>query len=183
MAIKLTKQQQQMIALGVLMLGGFGYSYVAFFWLPISAKIKEANEKIAEVEKKIEKAQQQAGRLARLQQELVTLNQQAEDAEKRLPKQKDVPDILLNIGNLAEKAQVDLVSFAPGPASGKSPHFSELNYPMSIKGSFHNIGKFFALVSLEDRIYNLQNVVYGAPDGGGSMTVSFTLVSYQYKGG
>lgn len=183
MAIKLTKQQQQMIGLGVLMLAGFGYSYVAFFWLPISAKIKEAEQKIEEVEKKIEKATQQAGRLTRLQAELVTLQSQAEDAEKRLPKQKDVPDILLNVGNLAEKSQVELVSFAPGPQSGKSPHFSELNYPMAVKGSFHNIGKFFAMVSLEDRIYNLQNVVYAAPDGSGTMTVTFTLVSYQYKGG
>ena len=181
MAIKLTKQQQQMLGLGVLMLAGFGYSYVAFFWLPMSQKIKDSKAKIEVIEGKITKATQQAARLPRLREELKRLNTQAEEAELRLPKKKSVPDILTAIGGLAAKYHVDMVSFAPGPVANKQ-FFSELNYPMSVKGSYHNIGKFFAAVGLEERIFNIANVVYSAPDASGVMTVTFTLVSYQYKG-
>jgi Tfp pilus assembly protein PilO len=182
MAIKLTKQQQQMIGLGVLILGGVGYSYFTFFWIPISKKIKKTSDDITAIESKIQKAQQQAGRLSFLQAELVRLNDQAVENEARLPKQKSVADILVTVSGLAEKNHIDLVSFAPGPTVNK-PNFFELNYPVSVKGTYHSIGKFFASVALEQRIFNISNVNYGQPDQAtGMMTVTFTLVSYQYKG-
>jgi type IV pilus assembly protein PilO len=177
--IKLTKQQQQLIAATVLSVGAFGYIYFTFFWMPLAKKITETTAKIDAVEKKIEKAQQLAARLPRLEAELVRLNDQAVEAEKRLPKKKAAPEILVTVGNLAVKHHVTLVSFNPGAISNKA-FFSELSYPMSVKGSFHSIGKFFAAVSLEERIFNLQNVVYTG--GEGELTVTFTLVSYQYKG-
>lgn len=179
--IKLTKQQQQMAALGVLMLGGFGYSYFTFFWSPISTKIKDTRAKITDVEAKIQKAQQQAARLPRLEAELVRLNDQAVEAETRLPKKKSVPEMLVTISTLAEKNRVELLTFSPGATTNKQ-FFSELNYPMTIKGSYHNIGKFLAAIALEDRIFNVQNVIYSDASGSGEMSVSFTLVSYQYKG-
>src|SRR4051812_41404112 len=115
--IKLTKQQQQIIAAGTVMTIAFGYSYVTFFWAPISAKIDDAKGKIEAVEAKIVKAQQQAARLPRLEAELVQLNEQAVEAERRLPKKKSVPDILVTVSGLATKHHVELISFAPGGAS------------------------------------------------------------------
>lgn len=179
--IKLSKQQQQMIAAAVLMLGGFGYSYFRFFWKPVSEKIKETKTKTQETQDKIEKATRQAGRLPRLEMELVALNEQAVEAEQRLPKKKAVTEILVTITALADKNRVSLVSFTPGSQPDKQ-FFRELNYPMIVRGSYHNIGKFLAAVALEQRIFNVQNVVYTEPNAEGEMQVSFTLISYQYKG-
>ncbi len=152
-----------------------------FFWSPTSAKIKDAKAKIEEIEAKIEKAQLQAARLPRLEQELVRLNEQAIEAERRLPKKRSVPDILVTVSELAAENHVDLMSFSPGGVSNKQ-FFSELNFPISVKGGFHSIGKFLAALSLEERIFNVQNVVYGEESPAGEMMVTFTLVSYQYKG-
>ena len=179
--IKLTKQQQQMIVAGALMFGAFGYSYFTFFWAPISRKIDETRAQIEKIEAKINKAKQVSARLPRLEQELVRLNEQAQQAERRLPRKKSVPDILVTVGKLAARHRVDLVSFTPGDMVNKQ-FFSELNYPISVKGSFHNIGKFLAAVALEERIFNVQNVTYSEASLTGDMTVTFTLVSYQYKG-
>ena len=179
--IKLTKQQQQTLAVGAVLLAAGGYAYFAFFWLPISKKIKDTQETITTVEAKILKATQQAARKDRLNAELLLLSDQAAEAEKRLPKKKSVPEILVTVSELAAKQHVELMSFSPGATANKQ-FFSELNYPMSVKGTFHNIGKFFAAISLEQRIFNVQNVNYPAPDTTGEMTVTFTLVSYQYKG-
>lgn len=178
---KLTKAHQQMIALGLVILGGGGYLFFAWFWLPTSQSIKDTREKIEAVEKKIEKAKQQEARLPRLEAELLRLNDQAVEAERRLPKKKSVPDILVTVTALAEKQHVELLTFSPGGVVNKQ-FFVELNYPMTVRGSFHNIGKFFAAISLEERIFNVQNVVYSDPGSSGAMTVTFTLVSYQYKG-
>ena len=179
MALQLTKQQQQYVAVGAVLAIAGAFCYFRFFWMPISAAKDEAMQKIEELESKIAKAKQQASRLARLEIELNSLNQQALEAEKRLPKTKSVPDILVTISALAQRSRVKLISFTPG-AMKQQPYFNELNYPMSVKGSYHDIGKFFAAVALEERIFNVMNVNY--PGGDGEMTVTFTLLSYQYKG-
>jgi Tfp pilus assembly protein PilO len=183
--IKLSKQQQQILIGGGIGLIAGGFCYIHFFWMPISDKIADADKNITEIEAKIDKLKGVAGRLTQLQAQLEVLNQQAQDLEKRLPKKKSTPDILVTISELAENYNVNLMSFTPGaaPAKGGSPYFTELPYPLTVKGKFHDIGKFLAAVSLEERIFNVRDVSYGTPsDDNGQMQVTFTLISYQYKG-
>lgn len=180
--IKLTKDQQKYLIAGVLGLGAFGYSYFTFFWGPISQKIDQVTKDDEEVRAKIDKATKQAARLPRLQEELKQLNEEAIEAERRLPKKKSVAEILVTISELAEKYHVTLLTFTPGGQATKQ-FFNELSYPVTVRGTFHNVGKFMAAVALEERIFNLSNVVYSEPSGDlGEMSVSFTLLSYQYKG-
>src|SRR4051812_9557935 len=127
--IKLTKQQQQMLVAGVFGLGAFGYIYVAFFWLPISQRIEEAAKKVEEIEVKIDKAQQEAARLPRLQQQLKALSDEEAEAERRLPKERSVPDILVTLGEIAQQYDIELQSFSPGTTSNKQ-FFVELSYPV-----------------------------------------------------
>src|SRR5262249_15502696 len=137
---------------------------------------------IEAAEAKIDKARRQAARLPRLEAELVDLNQKAAEAELRLPKKKSVPDILVTISALAERHHVALTTFNPGSTATKQ-FCNELSYPVTVKGSYHNIGRSLAAVALEERIFNVQNVIYSDESGDPpEMTVNFTLISYQYKG-
>jgi type IV pilus assembly protein PilO len=181
MAIQLSKQQQQYLGAGAVLFVVGAFVYMKFFWLPISQKKDELSSQIAEIETKIAKAEAQASRLTRLQAELAILNQQAVEAERRLPKTKSVPDMLVTLSALAQANHVSVMSFSPGPQKSQT-YFIELNYPMTVKGSYHNIGRFLAAIALEERIFNVQNVNYPGEGGDGDMTISFTLLTYQYKG-
>lgn len=181
MNIKLTKQQKQYVAAGVVFLLGFGYVYISFFWLPFSRRIQELEEKIAATDREIETAKAQAARLPRIEAELVLLNQQAVEAERRLPRVKSVPDILVTLTTLAKKYNVDIVAFAPGGQQSRE-FFFELNYPVTVRGSFHNLGRFLAALALEERIFNVQTVNFGGAGEKGMLSIAFTLLSYQYKG-
>jgi type IV pilus assembly protein PilO len=178
---KLSKQQQQYIGAGIFLTAVASGLYIQFFWLPIEQKQEELTKKISDVEGKISKAEKQASRLQRLQDELATLNEQAVEAEKRLPKTKSVPDVLNTLSTLATKYDVSIQNFAPGPMKPQQ-YFIELNYPMTVKGGYHSIGRFFAAVALEERIFNIKDVSYPQPGPDGEMTVTFTLITYQYKG-
>ena len=114
MAMQLSKQEQQYVGAGAVLFLVLSGMYVKFFWLPISQAKSEAGEKIEQIESKIVKAKQQAARLERLQAEIASLNERAAEAEKRLPKTKSVPDILLAISALAQKNRVIIQSFTPG---------------------------------------------------------------------
>ena len=181
MATQLSKQQQQYLGAGAVLFVVFIGVYVKFFWMPIAQAKAEATAKIEEIEAKIVKAKQQAARLERLQAEIASLNERAAEAEKRLPKTKSVPDILLAISSLAQKNRVVIQSFAPGPQRSQT-YFVELAYPLSVRGSYHNIGRFLAALSLEERIFNVKDINYPTTDAAGEMVVTFTLLSYQYRG-
>jgi Tfp pilus assembly protein PilO len=84
---------------------------------------------------------------------------------------------------LGARHGVMLLSFAPGP-SKQQQYFIEFRFPVNVRGTFHNIGKFLAALALEQRLYNVFNVNYPEPAGAsGEMQATFELVSYQYKEG
>lgn len=179
--LKLTRQQQQYAVAGALFLAGGGFSYFRYFWIPTSARIRETTEKIKAVEEKISKAKGQAGRLPTIQKELERLNQQAVEAEKQLPRNKNLPAVIVTMGGLARKNNVEIRSFMPG-GSAQKEYYIEVPYTLSMQGTYHNLARFFASVALEERIFNVRNVIYGAPNAEGKLSVTYTLISYQSKG-
>jgi type IV pilus assembly protein PilO len=181
MAIQLSKEQQQYVGAGAIAFALVGFVYIKFFWLPISQKKADLADQIEQIDRKISKAQAQASRLHRLQDELSTLNRQAGEAEKRLPKEKSVPDILVSMAGLAQRYHVSIMSFSPGPQKAQT-YFIELSYPMTITGTYNDVGRFLAAVALEERIYNVRGISFPRPAANGQMTVNFTLLTYQYKG-
>lgn len=179
--IKLSKQQMQYVAAGVIGAAALGFVYVKFFWMPISKHIEELQAKIAENSSKIEKAQSVANRLPAIQKELADLNRQTSEMEMQLPKSRSVPDILVTVSRIAEKYGVELQNFTPG-GNKQQQYFTEWTYPITCLGMYHNIGRFLAALAVEQRIYNIQNVSYGTIGTDRRIPVTFSLVAYQYKG-
>ncbi|HAH07978.1 MAG TPA: hypothetical protein DCM05_15880 [Elusimicrobia bacterium] len=179
--IQLSKQQQQILVLAVLFLGGGGFAYIKYFWLPTADKIEQTKAEIKTTEDKINKAKSQAVRLPKIQKEIETLNEQAIEAEKRLPKSRDLPAVITAVSVLARKYNVQLNAFQPGGQKAEQ-YFIENPYQINIRGNYHDVGRFLAAIALEQRIYNVRTVTYSPPDQQGKATVSFTLVAYQYKG-
>lgn len=179
MAMNLSKDQQKYLAIGAVAFVALSVVYWKFFWSPISQKIDDTRTRISDLDTKIRSAKDKAAQLPRLEKELIALNEQAIEAEKRLPKTKSVPEILVTVTKLASKSGVMVTSFSPG-AQKSQQYFTELNYPMVASGQFHSIGRFLAGVALEERIFNVMNLVFNGSSGG--VTITFTLVSYQYKG-
>ena len=182
MAIQLSKQQQQYLGAAAFLFVVGSVVYVQFFWLPISREKADLTTKIEEIDGKIEKANKKAASLPRLQAELAMLNQQTAEAERRLPKTRSVPDLLVTLSNLAQQNRVTIQNFSSPGTQKSAQYFTELDYPMTVKGSFHSIGRFLAAIALEERIFNIKDVVYPAAGGDGEMTVNFILRTYQYKG-
>lgn len=181
--IKLTKEQQQLIVASVLMTIAFGYSYVVYFWQPMSKKIEELNQKIERSDADIAEARHQAARLPQLRAQIETLQAQAEDAEKRLPKGKEVPELLETLTDLARSYGITVTSFSPGKPSGQQ-YFIEIPYQVSIRGGYHDVGRFLTALALQERIFHSRSLTLNPSKGnpGETVTGQFTLVTFQYKG-
>ncbi|MFC1679865.1 type 4a pilus biogenesis protein PilO [Elusimicrobiota bacterium] len=178
--IKLSKQQQQYLVLAVMVIGGGGFAYVKYFYMPTSQKIQETRESIKTVEGKIQKAQRKAQMLDKIEKQLAELNEKAAAAEKRLPKKTNLPEVIELMTDLTRRYNTELKSFSTGKRSKKT-HFVEVSYQIAVDASFHDLGRLLAAIAMQERIFNVRDVKYSKPKDG-KMPVKFLLVSYQYKG-
>src|SRR5438105_3164654 len=141
MSIQLTKQQMQALVGGVVIFGVVGYCYCTYFWFPVSERIDKAQAEIERLDGEITKAKGQAARLPEIQKKLELAQQQAADAEQRLPRVKDVPAVIDTLSRLSRKYQVELNSFTPGPLAAKQ-FFTEIPYSLGVSGTYHDVGRF-----------------------------------------
>ena len=106
--IQLTKEQLGQIVVGVLFGGLFIYVYAVYFWMPVSASIKINSEKAASMESDIHKAKVQKAKYKDLEATLTSLKAEKEAAQKRLPKERQLPDLLKTLTALSKKYKVEI---------------------------------------------------------------------------
>lgn len=179
---EISKEDLQKIIAAVMVGGLFIYVYLAYFWLPYSKKISENQKKIVEMNKKIADAKKAKEEYKNLEKKLEELKILKAESEKKLPKEKKVPDLIQTLKKISDKYSVKIISITPANTS-KEQYFTKANYSVSVKGSYHNIGKFFTAIALEERIFGIENVTIsqsGAEDS--SCNVNFTLATYQFGG-
>jgi len=160
--------------LGVILI----FSYVYFFYLPFSKKIGDLRQKISKLEDDITKAKIAKAKHSDLSKTLEGLNQQKLELEKKLPKEKNMPQLIKTIKEIADKYNITIRSISSTSAV-KDGYFFRVAYNITISGTYHDIGNFFAAISLNERILNVENVTIS---GGDISNASFILVSYQYGG-
>ena len=168
-----------MLAGAVLVIFGGGGVYIKYFWLPTSKAIKDTKATIEAVEKKIAKAKGNAGKLRKIQEDLERLQKKAAEAEKRLPKDEDFPAVVDTVSDLARKYNVTLSNFSTGIPKDEK-HFTAITYAISGSGRYHDVGRFFASLALEERIFNVEDVTF--TPSADSIGIKFKLISYKYKG-
>ena len=180
--IQLTKEQMGQIALGVVLSGGFIFSYLQFFWLPTAKKIAESTERVAVMESDIAKAKKQKAKYKDLEAKLVSLKAEREDAVKKLPNERRIPDLIRTVTTLSRKHRVSISAITPS-GQAKVEYFTKVTYTISLRGNYHDVGRFLTALGLEERIMTSENLTMAATVGSEtSVSAQFTLAAYQYNG-
>lgn len=180
--LQLSKEQIGKIVAGALFGGLFIYAYLHYFWLPLSKTITENTQKIASMESDISKARTQKAKYKDLESKLGSLKAEKEAAQKKLPKDKKLPDLLRTITDLSKKYKVNVQSINPS-ASGRQEYFTKVSYQLSVTCDYHALGRFLTALGLEERILTMENLsITGTPGTTTSVSASFMLVAYQYSG-
>ncbi len=180
--IQLTKEQIGQIAGAVLIGGLFIYLYLFYFWLPTAKKIEENTAKAEVMQRDIDNAKKQKAKFKNLEEKLVSLKLEREAAVKKLPSEKKIPDLIRTVTRLSKKYRVSVTAINPS-GQAKVEYFTKVNYLISMKGNYHDIGRFLTALGLEERILTSENlIITGTAGGETSATGTFTLAAYQYNG-
>jgi type IV pilus assembly protein PilO len=180
----LSKQQQQQLAIVSMVAVGFLYVYWSYLLKPTNQKIVELDKKVADVLSQVETMKRTANRLPALQRQYDDLVAEVGKTEKRLPKEKNLEEVLRIVTEQAIKHKVSVLSFSPG---GEKPqaYFIEIPVTLAVSGDFNSLGRFLASLGQQERILGSRDLrLTYSPNvkKGQTVTGSFNLLAYTFKG-
>ncbi|MBI2069999.1 MAG: type 4a pilus biogenesis protein PilO [Elusimicrobia bacterium] len=185
--IKLSKEQIQQIAAAVMMAALGSFVYFKYFLKPNLESIKKNKVKVVELTKRVEDLEKRAKKRERLLAEIAEAESAWTALRAKLPDTQNMPNILQVITQMARKHRVQVSNINPMSASSAGL-YDEIPFGLSITGSYHDVALFMETMGKMERIFHTRNLSLSraSPTTEApwiSVSVSLTLVTYQYKGG
>jgi Tfp pilus assembly protein PilO len=133
---------------------GFIYVYYTYVYQPRIQKIEQLDRDIEITAQKIAEGKRIAARLGPLKEEYQALLKKLAFLEVMLPKEKEIPDLLVMIQDTLNEFNVDFTNFTPQNISWeKDMIYGKMSIAMSLTASY------FDLIAYLDRIENLPRII------------------------
>lgn len=161
---KLTETQKLYFVIALIVIGataGFYYN----FYKPVSLEIKRLKEDKKAKEQTLIQNKKEAARLPYVEAESKRLKVELSYAEEVLPKDINVPYLLVTLTQLSFDNNVYFSSYSPGGIEEKGDYAV---YPISlpIVGTFHNVIRFICAIGNLPRLINTVDLSLSAAGRG-----------------
>lgn len=133
---------------------------VVCYFLLISGKYAELGERegaLTDIRRKIEVSEVHIKRRDELLAHTKELEEKLALSLRRLPTDKEIPELLEQISNMALRYGLDVTSFTPEPEARRD-FYAEVPVKFSMRGRFHSMLSFFDEVSRMPRIVTVANI-------------------------
>ena len=141
-----------------------------------------ANE--LELQRKLSEVRSVAANLAAFEEEIANLELKLSKVLRQLPNEKELEVLLTDISNLGKKSGIEIKSFK---RLEEVPHdfYAEVPITIEIEGEYHNLGRFFDLMSDLPRIVNMGSMTVRVSKESQESTrlkVTGTLTTFRFVG-
>ncbi len=155
-----------------------------YVFKPIQEECEEAENKIAELEREIEKGLAAKADLPRLEEDIRNYELDLDRLRRILPTKRETDDLIKRLKHLTERGNFRLTRFAPGNIIERE-FYLERPITVALDGTYHELGLFFDRLSGFSRIINVDNLVIspvrGRGAGGYTIQATFTQRTFIYK--
>jgi len=150
--MKISKGMMAFIIFVILVV--FAYVNYTYVYQPRMQKIEQLDRDIEITTKKIAEGKRIAAKLGALKIEYKALLEKLEFLEVMLPKEKEIPDLLVMIQDTLTEFNVDFTNFTPQNISWEKDRiYGRLPITMSLTANY------FDLIAYLDRIENLPRII------------------------
>lgn len=122
-----------------------------------SEQVQALRAKELELQRKLTEVRSIVANMTAFEEEIAALEEELGVALLQLPNQKQLEVLLTDISNLGKTAGVEIKSFQR-EAELVHDFYAEVPIAIELEGEFHDIAKFFELVSKLPRIVNLGSI-------------------------
>ncbi len=174
---QLTKIQRTIIWVGLLaiLVGVFVY----FSYLPKYKEIDGLKKSLTRVEKKLEKAKQNARQLNNYRTKMKNAEKQFKIVMRALPEKEEIPSLLAAVSQSGRDSGLSFMLFQPKPEVKKG-FYAEIPVSINVTGGYHSVATFFEKISNLSRIVNITNIRMTPGKDAGMLTTTCTAVTYKF---
>ena len=137
-------------------------AYYFFIVAPRTTRTTQLEAHIDEMLQERDRKTFEAAQMPERQKEVDALDRQLKMALTRLPDEKEIPELLSSISNLARDSGLEILVFRQMP-EGYQEFYAEVPVEMQVRGGYHQVAQFLDRVGKLDRIVNVSNIVMKAP--------------------
>ena len=116
--------------------------FVWFVYLPKTESINTYQANIQNVEGQLNRAKIQRQKLPKVRAEKEKVDLQFDAAQKLLPSDKEIPELLTKITELGTESNLEMSTFVPQTLRQKG-FYAEIPISLQITGSYHDVAVFF----------------------------------------
>jgi type IV pilus assembly protein PilO len=138
-------------------------SYVFYFRDALKARETLLGE-VNQLETSTAQAKAIENQLARFNQELQKLDERLKVLRAILPDQKETPEVLRNVQQMAASSNLKIIKFQPQPVIAKT-FYNDWPIQVEVQGHYDALGLFFEKISQATRIVNVENIAIKAIEG------------------
>ena len=178
----MTKQQKVMLGiLGVLVF----FMFYKYAYGPLGLKAKKIKNELVTKEAKLTVARERAARLDELKADYEALKVKVQIAEKKLPREKEIPRLLREITGAGRKFKIDISDFQPRTEEPQNYYISH-PFAISMETKYHSLGYFLAEIGQYERIFHVKNlsltpILEKEGEKLKGITADFQLYTYTFK--
>lgn len=153
------------------------FSY--FVLLPMRNQLKSLEEEKARLRQEVVVLQRKIAELRELEERLRELEDFAQTLSRRLPEEKDIPDLLVTIEDAAFLSGLELVSLKPESMQPREG-YTEIPFSGSVRTSFQSFLFFLNYLRRSPRLIQVQTFSFQGKEE--PFRVDFSLSTYLLGG-
>ncbi len=131
-----------------------GYYY--FIYMEQARTIRNLHREVAEMRQTRDEHQKIADTLEEFQQRVAQLDQKFNAAKILLPESREIPELLTQISKLGTQVGLEFSLFKPEPEV-EQEFYADVPVSLEMRGTFHNVVRFFDAIGKLPRIVNVTN--------------------------
>jgi len=170
------------VMFGVVLVVAAGYYFGMY--QGADTRLQELRAQELELQRKLSEVRSIAANISAFEQEITDLEIQLNAALRQLPNEKQLEVLLTDISNLGKTAGVEIKSFRR-QEERVHDFYAEVPIDIELEGTYHEIGRFFDLVSKLPRIVNMGSLaisIAGESSVETRLRVSGTATTFRFVG-
>ena len=179
--IALPKWQKVLIFLGILLLLSALFWYI--FYLPLSTKKSDLDREIKKCLIDLQQKKKAAANLETYKKKKVLLLAKLDEAKKRFPDEKEIPELITSISDIGKRAGLKFQLFRQERNVDKG-EYREIPLKLNVFGPFTSTAQFFYEMSRLPRIIQIRDIAMGGyvvVAGDAKIKTSFKALTYMFK--
>ena len=156
--------------------------FVWFSYVPTFKQITNLEKELEVLEQKLTVARNKARQLKRLAAAVEKAKAKFDTAKRKLPQEKEIPDLLANVTASGQASGLQFIRFQPANEVRKD-FYAEIPVEIRVLGTYKNTAMFFYRVAGLSRIVNLKSISISPDKEGGEVSTSCTAVTYMFVEG